>query len=340
MECASRAANQLIFRGWHHKAIKVQDELMRRFPSNVTMRNQMAVTYMMAGKNRKAEVLLREVLQLDPDNGFAKVHLGFILKTDHKDYATSSRLLDEGISTEAAGTVDGRFFYHLGDALFRLGHHHKAKQIYDKGAKLGVFLSPDQRSLYNVEGLTSQPWWDLNVSKYSKHIKELEKNWEVIRSEGMSLLNERQNGFTPESEDLRNTGDWRQYEIFARGMKNVANCKKAPKTCQIVEQITDASRCTRCQTKFSLMYPNTHVWPHTGPTNCRLRAHLGLVVPSGLRIRVANDTRTWLEGKVITFDDSFEHEVWHNGKSFRLVLIVDFWHPELTPHQKSTLSPI
>ena len=27
------------------------------------------------------------------------------------------------------------------------------------------------------------------------------------------------------------------------------------------------------------MKEGTVVWPHTGPTNCRLRMHLGLVVP-------------------------------------------------------------
>ena len=50
--------------------------------------------------------------------------------------------------------------------------------------------------------------------------------------------------------------------------------------------------------------------------------------------------RTWKEGKFILFDDSFEHEVWHEGNSLRLVLIVDVWHPELTAREKSTLSAI
>ena len=94
------------------------------------------------------------------------------------------------------------------------------------------------------------------------------------------------------------------------------------------------------QIKFSVMHPGTHVWPHCGPTNCRLRAHLGLIVPSEPRIRVATVTKTWKEGKFIVFDDSFEHEVWHMGSSLRLILIVDFWHPEVTPQERANLSPI
>lgn len=46
------------------------------------------------------------------------------------------------------------------------------------------------------------------------------------------------------------------------------------------------------QIKYSVMHPGTHVWPHTGPTNCRLRMHLGLVIPKeGCKIRCANETK-------------------------------------------------
>ena len=45
---------------------------------------------------------------------------------------------------------------------------------------------------------------------------------------------------------------------------------------------------------FSVMSPGTHVWPHVGPTNCRLRMHLGLVIPKtgkGARLRCADQYR-------------------------------------------------
>ena len=45
------------------------------------------------------------------------------------------------------------------------------------------------------------------------------------------------------------------------------------------------------QIKYSVMLPGTHVWPHTGPTNCRLRLHLGLVIPKNVAIRVGRETR-------------------------------------------------
>ena len=40
-------------------------------------------------------------------------------------------------------------------------------------------------------------------------------------------------------------------------------------------------------------------------------------------------TRRWQEGKILLFDDSFEHAVHNETEAARLVLIVDMWHPGL-----------
>ena len=68
---------------------------------------------------------------------------------------------------------------------------------------------------------------------------------------------------------------------------------------------------------------------HCGPTNVRLRVHVGIAAPSGAGLRVGNETREWINDGAIIFDDSFEHEVVHEGASDRIVLICDIWHPEL-----------
>ena len=64
----------------------------------------------------------------------------------------------------------------------------------------------------------------------------------------------------------------------------------------------------------------------------RLRAHLGLVVPKSgkVEMRIADQKMHWSAGKVFVIDDSFEHEVWHKGDTIRLVLLIDFWHPDLS----------
>jgi aspartyl/asparaginyl beta-hydroxylase (cupin superfamily) len=64
--------------------------------------------------------------------------------------------------------------------------------------------------------------------------------------------------------------------------------------------------------------------------NTRLTCHLGLVVTPGSSLRVGPEVVTWQEGKCLVFDDSFEHEAWNRSDSERVVLLIQFWHPDLT----------
>jgi len=41
--------------------------------------------------------------------------------------------------------------------------------------------------------------------------------------------------------------------------------------------------------------------------------------------------------KEFIFEDSFEHEVWNHSAQARTVLILDFWHPDLTEIEKQAL---
>jgi len=337
---ALRCIDRMQFRGFHSKAIRIQQRLIARFPDECHLQNQLAVGFLLINQPESARTILEAVLQRWPDSGFAQVHYGFILKTTYDDSYNGARLMTSGLATREDGVIDGRFYFHLGDALTRLGRPQEARQVYIEGEAEGVFLSRDQRSLYNVDHLSGRPWWDKEATSYAAFFNDLESRWQIIRDEGVALLTlEAPHGFTDEAENLRETGDWQQFELFSRGRKNVNHCKKAPKTCEIIESFPPAL-CKRGQVKFSIMQPGTHVWPHTGPTNCRIRSHLGLVVPEGARLRVSNVTQSWTEGKVLIFDDSFEHEVWHQGPSYRLVLIVDLWHPELTVDERQSLAPI
>jgi aspartate beta-hydroxylase len=288
------------------------------------------------------------------------VHYGFVLKNLDQNYEKSVDFFREGIASQEPGTQDGRFYFHWGDALVRLGRKAEAMEVYEAGARNKLFLSKYQRSLYNVDRLKSRPFWTVAQTTYASNLNELKNNWRQIRNEALKILNE-DGVFQNEAESLKAAGDWKQFELFARGQRVHRNCAQTPFTCSLIEKFPAARRCKRGQVKFSVMQPGTKVWPHCGPTNCRIRAHLGLVVPTGPYLTVAEQTRfvqsmrndesylkklsffwvrTWKEGEWLIFDDSFEHEVHHNGTSTRLVLIVDVWHPELTLQEQNTLTPI
>jgi aspartate beta-hydroxylase len=340
LKVGKRATDRMQFRGWTAQGVRTMQKLLDMYPEEYKLNNDLGVQYLILNKMTEAKQAFHQVLDKDPTNGIALVHYGFILKTHGNDMDSSIPYLQRGIDTGDEGTVDGRFFFHLGDAYFRKGEHNKSLEVYEKGASLGLFMSKYQRSLYNVNGLTGRPWWNQQQTGQAKLFKLLETNWKKIRDEALAQMNAETGTFIPEEENLREKGDWKQFTLYSRGRKHASACAKTPITCGLIDKYPEAATCKRGQVKFSVMQPGVHVWPHTGPTNCRLRAHLGLVVPDGPKLRVAEEIKTWDEGKVIIFDDSFEHEVWHDGQSVRMVLIVDIWHPELSARDKATLSPI
>lgn len=70
-----------------------------------------------------------------------------------------------------------------------------------------------------------------------------------------------------------------------------------------------------------------------GPYTHAVSSHSRL--QSSLPLAFAREqAREWKEGECIVFDDSWEHEVWHKGDVDRVVLLINFWHPELPPDER------
>ena len=131
-------------------------------------------------------------------------------------------------------------------------------------------------------------------------------------------------------------GDWREIVLFGSG----ARPDLAPKTCQILQkhapEAVDLSREGAGEIIFSVLAPQTHIAPHCASTNLRLTAHLGLQVPDDCFIQVKDEKLSWQEGKMLLFDDSYQHEVHNSSSLIRAVLLMRFWHPNLPVSQRST----
>ena len=109
-------------------------------------------------------------------------------------------------------------------------------------------------------------------------------------------------------------GTWQEFRLFS-GHAIAAHCQAAPHTAELVASIPGAT--TAGLVYLAYVAPGTHVRPHWGPHNARLRCHLGLVVPDGCSLRVGARTGGWTEGRVTIFDDSYEHEVRNAGEARR-----------------------
>jgi aspartate beta-hydroxylase len=106
-------------------------------------------------------------------------------------------------------------------------------------------------------------------------------------------------------------GDWNVYYLDLHNTDNAENQSRCPVTCEVLRGIPGAYH----HSFFSAVAAGTHITPHTGPTNKKLRCHLPLVVPPGGKstIRVGGERIPFEEGKAFVFDDSFEHEVWNEA---------------------------
>jgi Aspartyl/Asparaginyl beta-hydroxylase len=179
--------------------------------------------------------------------------------------------------------------------------------------------------------LLSEPWLnprDFPLAAY------LESHYAAIRTEIMSLS---PSSFQPEAERIQRSGDWDVAFFYERGRRRHAVCEACPVTTRGLEAYGAISTLAGLA-YASRMRPGTHIQPHRGPTNVRVRCHLGIVVPEGdCAIRVGAETRRWEEGRCLVFDDHFEHEAWNHTAEDRIVLIVDVWHPGLSSTEVSLL---
>ena len=63
-----------------------------------------------------------QVVSQEPGNAYALAHIGFIKKTSDNDPEGAISYLRTALSSGSDRVYDGRFFFHLGDALQRVGN--------------------------------------------------------------------------------------------------------------------------------------------------------------------------------------------------------------------------
>jgi aspartate beta-hydroxylase len=180
----------------------------------------------------------------------------------------------------------------------------------------------ENHSMARYPGLPSKPWYDPATIPAAL---ELEHAAPQIAAE-FHRLDPR--AFVPENEPIARQGAWDVFILYERGKRHDDRCRLFP----TVTAIVDRNRTVRSLAGlvyFSRLAPHSRVAPHSGPTNMRVRAHLGIDIPPNCGIRVGDITSTWHDGRCIVFDDSFPHEVWNDSDRERIVLVVDLWHPDL-----------
>lgn len=89
----------------------------------------------------------------------------------------------------------------------------------------------------------------------------------------------------------------------------------------------------------SRLSPGVVLPPHHGVSNIKLTVHLPVrLPPAACSITVGGETRRWVEGEFLVFDDSFLHSAENRSDASREVLIFDIWHPDLSAAERDGLA--
>jgi aspartyl/asparaginyl beta-hydroxylase (cupin superfamily) len=190
----------------------------------------------------------------------------------------------------------------------------------------------------NVINLTAKPFWDTSIDTTNfPWANELEEKAYIIQEEFENKLLNTNEIFASDSvwQNKVMGNGWSAIRLQRLGVWNIENCQTFPKTYELLRslQIPFAVRGV-C---FARQAPQSGVKSHSDGRNFILTSHLGLNIPEGCWIQVGDERRSWTKGKLTTIDTSFTHSTGNPTDDERHVLIIDFWHPELSEAERSAL---
>ncbi|WCL52857.1 aspartyl/asparaginyl beta-hydroxylase domain-containing protein [Gimibacter soli] len=204
-----------------------------------------------------------------------------------------------------------------------------------------------QPSMFFYPGLPHRAWYEREEFDW---VPALEARTEAITAELKALLETEDGTFTPyvqappgrpaPNNPLLDDPSWGAAYLYKSGERQplADHCPAAIEALSHTPQPSIESRSPMAL--FSRLKPGTHIKPHNGLLNTRLICHLPLIAPDRCGLRVGPETRTWQEGKLFIFDDSFEHEAWNRGTSDRTVMLFEIWRPEIPEDDRKVLTAL
>lgn len=215
----------------------------------------------------------------------------------------------------------------------------RADRFEISGRKAVHWSELTQLAPYTVGGLTAKASWG-PAGEHFPLARLLEEESGLFVADLNAVLGSGiewgYEGITPE---IIESGSWTSFPLLQNTEWDEKHCAVAVNICRLLRDRPelmgrppryigdDTNKNTSVM--IAKLTPGTHLRSHTGGHNTQISLHLGLAGLDGAVISVGlGDWSSWTLGKVKAFDDSYIHEVWHNGTSDRYVLIAFVWHPE------------
>ena len=252
-------------------------------------------------------------------------------------------------SQQLLDTEDNRFSKKLPRVLHTINSIDKKsdilKAVYRESNCKFVPSCESHPHIWWMPGLKRSPFWDTSDHQHLKRIASVFESPTTIKI----LQQEYENARIKSSLWKENTipnGTWRLLHFYDQGSKNMKASDICPRTIGLLESIAISDLMTGCvygNAMLSVLGRGSQIEAHTGPCNFRLRCHFALIENKNYNIQVGNEVRKWEKGKLMVFDDSFVHRVWHevdvdgDDDDDRVVLIFDVWHPDIGLDERQSL---
>ena len=333
-------------RGDFRSACGLYEAALELRPELLSARGNLVACLMDLGKFDAAAVHAELLTRIDGGNAGRWFLLG-VVQMRAGDAAAAAQSYQRALVLNPAYM---EAYVNLDSVLLKLGRLQECREWAQRAvaARFGFWEHALQRPPHFLPGLRSRPWWDPQQFAWAR---DLEANFGPIKQELLALLGASSGhrprgmpaawgsvgGRSKHDRSLVQAGDWKEFVLLGNSEKVGQNLSRVPVTAACLAKAPSVLQMAAHgvgETLFSVISPGTHLRPHCGSTNGRLTAHFGLVVPDGCEIRCGEEVRAWEEGKVIVFDDSYEHEVWHRGQGARIVLLINFWHPDVPPQAR------
>lgn len=209
----------------------------------------------------------------------------------------------------------------------------------------GIGTEKHFRASSSVQNLEAVPFYENFDDDKFAWVRHLEANWEIIRDELATVTGQENiaelgnNIWAPPVVEAANAygPDWRTLVLQDREWDPI-NVKLFPKTTKLLRD--DAMKVPCVEAFFARQSPGTGIKLHTDDCNFILTMHLSLSAPPNESwIEVAGERRYWSNGKSLVFNTSYFHQTMNESQTQdRVVLLIRFWHPQLTQVEREALS--
>lgn len=374
LEVLSALASFAVTRGDRPRALSYLQQAHGVDPTNTELALDFAALLSAEGHTADAIGILEHLLLINPDKYYAWLLIGQLLDQQGRGhqalrayYEAVTRAQSDGAWLDEETTPDrllDSVVHAINEVRTRrkdilLGSYADLRAECAQGglervdrALSGYMKEWDARpadsrqkpKFFYFPGLTDKPFHDPYTQPWAE---QLAHNYPVIREEALTVWGQDKKfqNFMELSERgrmedyIRGDGavpSWEAFFFYRHGKRFDANHSRCPRTSALLDSIELCRISDQApEICFSVLKPGTHLLPHYGVTNVRLVMHLPLIVPDHCALNLVDaGEHKWEEGKLVMFDDTFQHEAWNRSDSTRIVLLMDCWNPDLTPVER------